>query len=148
VNATAQQNFPDACDGDPLLRVAASEESRILAQLARVPPGAYDVNVRRSWWRWWQPKERGGWLTVSRDDEGRTDVMWTSEKDTHWPYGEFGCARSVMLGANGTLVAYFESALSMRIKWGYGRGDDAQLGRAMDFATWAHGRLCGMRSGH
>ena len=63
---------------------------------------------------------------------------------THWPHGRWGCARSVTLGPDGALVAYFESALSMWIKWGYGRGGDAELHRAMDFAAWAHSRLCGM----
>jgi hypothetical protein len=68
--------------------------------------------------------------------------MWTTHKDTHYPLSRWGCARSVTLRPDGELVAYFESALTMWIKWGYGRGGEPELKRAMEFATWAHARLC------
>lgn len=126
-----------------LTHTLTAAESWQLADLAQVLPGAYCVNVRRPWWRWWQPMERGGWLTVARDEDGGTSVMWTTDKDTHWPYGHGG-ARAMSFKPDGTLVAYFESALSMWIKWGYGRGGDAELRRALDFVAWAHSRLCGM----
>lgn len=116
------------------------------AALAQVPPGCYDMNVPRPWWRLWQQAERGGWLTVERDKDGGTSVMWTTDRDTHWPYGPWGKARSVSIKPDGTLVAYFESALSMWIKWGYGRGGEPELSRAMDFAEWAHKRLQGVKS--
>lgn len=118
----------------------------MLAELVSVPPGVYCVDVKRKWWRWWQPPERGGYLTVEREKNGGTSVMWTTDKDTHWPYGRWGCSRLVKLGPDGALVAYFESALSMWIKWGYGRGSDVELSRALDFAEWAHRRLCGKQN--
>lgn len=126
--------------------LASAEGLGIFAELARVPPGAYCVDVKRPWWHWWQPSERGGWLTVERWKDGSTSVMWTTDKDTHWRHGPWGCARSVTLGPDGALEAYFESALSMWIKWGYGRGGDAELRDALDFAAWAHRRLRGMRN--
>lgn len=134
----------EARHGSPPCGIASTDGLGMLAQLASVPPGAYDVNVPRPWWRWCQPAECGGWLTVEREKNGDTSVMWTTDKDTHWPHGRWGCARSVTLGSDGALVAYFESALSMWIKWGYGRGGDAELRRALGFAAWAHSRLCGM----
>jgi hypothetical protein len=87
-----------------------SEGLGMLAELARVPPGAYCVAVKRPWWRWRQPAERGGWLTVEREKNGGTSVMWTTDKDTHWPHGQCGCARSVLLRPDGALVAYLEPA--------------------------------------
>lgn len=127
----------------PLAYVGSTEMLGMLADLARVQPGSYCVDVKRPWWRWRQPLERGGWLTVERDKNGGTFVMWTTDKETHWPYGRWGCARAVTLRTDGGMVAYFESALSMWIKWGYGRGGDAELRRAINFAAWAHSRLCG-----
>ena len=144
MTATALTKLDEARETDPPLRVTLSAGLGMLADLARVPPGAYCVDVKRPWWRWLQPAERGGWLTVEHEKNGDTSVMWTTDKDTHWPHGRWGCARSVTLGPDGALVAYFESALSMWIKWGYGRGGDAELRRALDFAAWAHSRLCGM----
>jgi hypothetical protein len=131
-------------NSDWQITTCLSKQTFETAALARVPPGGYCVDVKRPWWRWWQPAERGGWLTVEREKNGDTSVMWTTNKDTHWPHGRWGCARSVTLGPDGALVAYFEGALSMWIKWGYGRGGDAELHRAIDFAAWAHSRLCGM----
>lgn len=118
-----------------------TETDRQLLELARVPPGSYKVNVNRPWWHLWKPSERGGWLTVERDMDGCTSVMWTTDKDSHQRHGRWGCARSISLTHDGTLVAYFESALSMWIKWGYGRGSEIELRRAMEFAAWAHRHL-------
>lgn len=116
-------------------------ESAIFTDLAGVKPGAYCVDVKRPLWRFWQPTERGGWLTVERERSG-TSVMWTTDKNSHWPIGRWGCARSVLLSDTGALLAYYESALTMWLKWGFGRGGSAELRRALDFAEWAHSRLC------
>jgi hypothetical protein len=121
----------------------ATDHSQMLAELAGVAPGAYCVDSQRSWIRFWAAEGRCGWLTVTRDDNGNSSVMWTTNKDTHYPLGRWGCARSVTLRPDGVLVAYFESALTMWIKWGYGRGGEAEFNRAMEFATWAHARLHG-----
>lgn len=118
------------------------DDVAMLRGLYLVPPGSYNVNINRSWWRRWRRVEQGGWLTVERAEDGLVSVMWTTDKDSHWPYGEWGCAKSVSLKADGTLVSYFESAVTMWLKWGYGGGGDAELRKAMDFCAWAHQRLC------
>lgn len=112
----------------------------MIAELSAVPPMVYDVNAPRSWWFPWRSRERGGWLTVTHDKEGTTSVMWTSEKDSHQPFD--GPALSVTINPSGELICYMESALSMWVKWGYGRGGDAELRRAVHFIRWAHIRLC------
>ena len=139
---TAQETIAEAPERDTPLAFGSTVELGLLAELANILPGTYCVDVRRPWWRWWQAAERGGWLTVERNKTGHTSVMWTTDKDTHYPFGRWGRARSVTLTKNGDLVAYFESALSMWLKWGYGRGGDAEKRRALDFAEWAHSRLC------
>lgn len=116
--------------------------NNMLAELASVKPGSYCMGVKRPWWRWWQPVQRGGWLTVDRYQNGNTSVMLTSGKGIHWPFEQWECAQSFVLRPDGELVAYLESALGMWIKWGFGYGDEAELRKALDFAAWAHGRLC------
>lgn len=110
-------------------------------ELAQVKPGAYDLNIPHPWWRFKQQTERGGWLTVRRLDDGSTDVMWTTHSTYHWPHGRWGCARSLTIAKDGALIAYYESARSMWLKWGYGRGGESELQRAIDFGSWAQRRL-------
>lgn len=71
-------------------------------------------------------------------------MMWMTDRYSHFRYGDFGCACSISLKADGTLIAYLESHVTMCIVWGYGRGDEDDFRRAVDFANWAKSRLCGV----
>ena len=120
--------------------LGSSELLGMFRDLAGTPPGEYRVNQSRKWWKAWE-RERLGWLTVSRDGDGSTNVMWTTDRSTHWPFSKFGPALSLTITATGGITCYMESAISMWIKWGYGRGGESELQRAIDFGKWAHEKL-------
>lgn len=126
--------------------IGLAHDGDMLKALAAIQPGAYNVNVRRPWWRFWVPRERGGWITVSRGDCGGTQIMWTTGRDAHWPLGDYGPALCVTIAPGGQLKCYMESALSMLVMWGHGRGGEEELRKAMEFAAWVHSRLCSDQS--
>lgn len=119
-------------DDHPVILNTLSERSNMLSDLAGIPGGQYSVP-------WWKSLKYAGWLTVEREKDGNTSVMWTTSKDTHNPHA--GCARLVSIRPNGSLQVYCESAISMWIKWGYGRGNDDDLRTALEFAEWAQSYL-------
>jgi hypothetical protein len=107
------------------------------ASLVSMSAGSYKVAASKPWWKWWLPCKRAGWLTLTKYSDGCASVLWTTDQHSHYPHGNCGPAKAVLLAANGDLIAYFESAISMWVKWGYGRGGDAELSRAIEFADWA-----------
>ncbi len=115
--------------------------TEMLAELAKVPPGQYCIEEKRSGYHFWRRSERGGWLTVEAVENNNTSIMWTTHKDHHWRYEGNGPAMCVTISPAGVLAAYLESAITMWIKWGYGRGGEEELSRALTFAEWAHSKL-------
>jgi hypothetical protein len=116
----------------PVIVSTLIERSHMLSDLAGIPDGQYSVS-------WWKSLEYAGWLTIDREKDGNTSVMWTTGKDTHNPLA--GCSRLVRIRPNGSLQVYFESAITMWITWGYGRGNDDDLRTALEFAEWAQSYL-------
>lgn len=118
-------------------------KSERLAELAAIPPGSYEAwtpDKRAGLWAWLtKPAPRRGWLHVERDGDGASVVMWTTGKDDHNPLA--GPCEAITIKPGGELVSYMESALSMWLVWGHGRGSDNDLAKAMRFANWAHERL-------
>lgn len=81
----------------------------------------------------------GGFLTVAREKDEITSVAWTSGRDSHNPFK--GSSECVYI-SNREIVAYFVSALSVWLKWGYGRGKESDFEAAKSFASKAHNQLC------
>jgi hypothetical protein len=114
-----------------------------LVDLAELEDGDYEVTVPKTpWWKFFNvPTERAGWLSVTRGKNNNISIMWTTHKDHHWPMSTFGPALSITFTPDGTLVNYMESALSMWIKWGYGRGTEKEYNKAIEFINWIHQKL-------
>ena len=111
----------------------------VLADLAVLPDGEYSMRVARPWWLFWKSRDREGWVSVAAEKDG-TALLWTTGRDEHFALTP---AFSLHIRIDGTLVCYMESAWSMWIKWGFGRGGDIELQRALANAKWIHSRLCG-----
>lgn len=114
----------------------------ILKALFDVPPGEYDLRHPHPLKRFWQENftnKRTGWLTVSKNERGQTDIMWT----THRTYHDALCGKAwnITISKDGDLVCFMESAISMWITWGYGRGTDEDYKRGMAVARWMHSKL-------
>ena len=109
-----------------------------LLDLAALPDGLYDMNQRHSWRRLWMRKGRGGWVTVDRRMDGKTSLMLTNGKHEQRGPG----ALSITITPQGQLVCYMESVIRLWIKWGWGRGGEAELRSALDYAKLLHSRLC------
>jgi len=114
-------------------RSKAAETSRF-SVLVNAAVGLYKCS------KWYQVRRRGGWLSVERD-EGTTTVMWTSGKTTHCPFA--GPAQCVDIDADGRLEAYYETTLSLWMKWGPGRGGAADHRRGLVTARWMEDILRG-----
>lgn len=101
-----------------------------LHQLNDVPVGKYKCA------KWYQLWKRGGWLDVSKDARrDLTVIMWTSGKTDHDPLF-CGPATAVEIDKSGAMVGFYESALSMWLKWGYGRGKEQDRQRGLAEARW------------
>lgn len=110
----------------------------LLQDIGAIDPGVYNVG-HRSWYKRWFTNNREGWLSLDVSPNGDLNLMWTSDKDTHDP--RLGSALSVTFSPDGLLKLYMESALSMWIKWGAGKGTIADLKKAKAFIVWSHSRL-------
>jgi hypothetical protein len=114
-----------------------------LSELEKIPDGCYNMGINRPWYlKLFPSKEREGWLTVSRPKPNTVSIMWTTDKDTHYPFTKFGKARDILI-TNGQIYLYFESALSMWIKYGCGRGGEKELNTAIKYAEWIYKRYYG-----
>lgn len=91
-----------------------------------MPTGMYDICTllpflkRLSW-------QTHGWLSIERNND-ETILFWTTGKDTHFM---LDTAYSINIKSDGMISIYMESAISMWIKWGYGRGTQIELKRAL-----------------
>ena len=84
--------------------------------------------------------EKTGWLELTKKGD-EYSLMWTTAKTSHWPYGKYGPCLAVTFKADGDLLLYFESAITMWVKWGMGRGTDKELHKAVEYVKWAHRKL-------
>jgi hypothetical protein len=105
-----------------------------LKELYWIPEGSYKVNNGL-----FSLGKRKGWLAVDRDANGCTNIMWTTGRDTHQRLD--GRAFSITVNPQGRLKYYFESAITMHIAWGQGRGNRDDLFRGLEAAWWMHGKL-------
>lgn len=95
--------------------------------LSAIETGKYQV---APWWQFWK---RGGWIEVERVGKGETSLMWTSNRDYHLPLTP---ATAIDIDASGNMVAYYESAITMWLKWGYGKGGEIERQRGLREARW------------
>ena len=109
----------------------------------KLQQGSRHVITKNPWYHalWFCRHKDCGWLHVDKDRRGHVNVMWTSDEDGHSML--CGRARSITVDSGGKIVCYCESAISMWIKWGYGRGSEEDYENAVDFTKWVHGKLCG-----
>lgn len=110
-----------------------SSISPLLIDLATVPSGSYKVKNP-----WWDINARGGWLSVTHERDGNRSIMWTTGREQHCAHST---AFSIDFTPEGVLKCYMESALSMHIKWGYGRGGDKEYATAVEAVAWIHEKL-------
>ena len=89
----------------------------VLKRLAAIENGIYEV--RKPFLKWFTVNN--GWICVSRDKQGLTSLMWTSHEDHH--VIRLGApSRIVDITPDGRLRGFYETALSLWLKWGYGQG--------------------------
>lgn len=113
-----------------------TEDKCSLKPLTEVPVGKYPC---RKWWQFWKT---GGWLSVQIDDDcGTTSVYWTSDEDSHFQM-LFGPAFVVDVSKDGELTAFYETAITLWMRWGYGKRDPKQYERGMDIANSMMQILC------
>lgn len=118
------------------------EDQKILRDLLTVEVGHYDC--RFSLFKRIFSSSRQGWVTVENGKSCK-DFMWTTERDTHWSLTP---AFSIGIASDGSLHSFFESALTMHIKWHHVfhgsqdyRGTQEEFERAMARVRWLHHRL-------
>lgn len=111
-------------------------------ELTKIKPGDYRISERKTYWKFFTKFVQLGWLSVTHEvspitNQMRVGIMWTTDRYTHDPLTEMGPAKCIYLSrGTGELECYMESAIFMWIKWGYGRGGDEDLQRAIKFADW------------
>lgn len=95
----------------------------IFEALSKLAPGHWKIRGKLSVFEFSSKLERrAGWVHVVRNaKDGTTELMWTTDRDTHNPL--FGQAHSLTIAANGQLTFYANSALSMHMKWARGLRD-------------------------
>lgn len=106
-----------------------------LPELLLVPVGIYHITTSEKFLWFFTREIDQGWVDVRVDESGERSFLWTSNKDYHWRFGNEP-AKSITINTNGRVVCYMESAISMWIKWGYGKGSEEELKRANHFAQW------------
>ncbi len=113
----------------------------VYVELANIPPGSYELKSELPWYRRFLSNEKLGWLHVSVDNkDGDISVLWLTNRNSHLSLTN-NPALAITLRADGKLLSYYESALSMWLKWGYGIGSDLDLIRAIRFSDWAQCKL-------
>lgn len=95
--------------------------------LTTIPAGSYKCS---KWFELWKPR---GWLAVERDGD-TTFVMWTSHKDYHCSF--YGKSIIVDVDKFGNLEAYYETAISLWLKWKKSDGANAMKEKALKRAKW------------
>ena len=80
-----------------------------------------------------------GWMSVDRED-GKVKFMWTSGKDYHNLRGGRPC-QMLDISDDGKLLAYYRTALTLHMIWGYGKGTDKDLHDTILFVRWLHEEL-------
>lgn len=106
-----------------------------LKELHDIPTGSYKVKNGLL-----SLGKRKGWLAVDHDAGGCTNIMWTTGRDTHQRL-DGRRAFSITVDPTGRLKSYFESAITMHMVWGYGRGKQNDLLRGLEAAWWMHHKL-------
>jgi hypothetical protein len=107
----------------------------IKKNLLDIPDGVYcwKKKVKYLWflekWKYY------GWIEVSSRNNYK-DFMWTSHKNSHWPYDGNGPAMNLTLDKNtGMIKFYMESAISMWIKWSIYKNDDTYLEKMQNYIS-------------
>lgn len=95
--------------------------------------GSYQV---KGGWKFWN---KTGWIKLSRTPKG-IELMWSSGKDTHFMLS--GPAVIVEITFTGELQAFWESAITMWPKWGYGKTDPKEYARGLEEAKWMIDKVC------
>lgn len=120
----------------------------VYVELANMPPGSYKLKSQLPWYRRFLSNEKLGWLHVSVDNkDGDISVLWLTNRNSHLSLTN-DPALAITLRADGKLLSYYESALSMWLKWGYGIGSDIELIRAIRFSDWAQRKLVNKHYSH
>lgn len=61
------------------------------------------------------PRKHHSWIHIERNDDGTTDVLWTSGKDSHQAL--WRPAYSIGISTCGQVISLYQSALSMWMKY-------------------------------